>query len=375
MPSEEGSDSDSFSDSDQNGPTSGALKLPDSPIKPSLPPPTSSSQSTNPKQELVGYVLMFSSAMCFSVHSLCIRLSETWYEVPFVANILFRGFVHSGLCMLYFCFSAKRTTGIFPSSRNSSSQMSRKTFWLLLLRGFIGALSLFLLYYAVNFIEVGMAVSIFFVTSVLTIVLSRTLLQEPVTNADITAVVLCLVGVYLITTSTYESSLTASLSDSEKLYGKFLIAMGSLLASGTFTIIRYIGMDVSFMTSVFSFASFCLLGALVSNGPTQLATYVASLATKSTQFSLGACASVVAASFASFAAQCGLNAGLQKCRAGAGVLITNVEVPFTFSLAFLFLNETPGVLTIAGSSLILLGAVIVGVTQLLEQRRKLSSLE
>lgn len=74
----------------------------------------------------------------------------------------------------------------------------------------------------------------------------------------------------------------------------------------------------------------------------------------------GGLLTAISTGLTSFIGQCLLNSGLQRCKAGPGILITNVEVPIVFLLGALFLQEKPPMITSCGSALILSAAIVIG---------------
>lgn len=298
------------------------------------------------EEESVGYLYMLFAACCFSIHAFCIRLSESTYSVPFTVNLLSRGLIHvTGSC-IYFIATTRPLSTLFDSP------LSRRQLLLLALRGFVGTVALLTFYLSIGLLPIGSAISVFFLNTVFTAMMSRIFLNETVQTTDLLAIALSAVGTSLIafTQGSDGSSLT--------LLGVALIAVAALLASFAYTIIRHLGMTINFMSSVLAFSSFCVLASIPLRAPQALYEMLSNPEHRNALLPVGS------AGLISFVAQCALNLGLQRARAGPAVLITNIEVPITFLLGYLFLGEKPGWLTALGSLCIVGATLTIGIMKL-----------
>lgn len=208
-------------------------------------------------------------------------------------------------------------------------------------------------YIGVNMVQVGDAISIFFLNPMFTFILAALFLSENVTLQGVIAIVLSAIGTMLIGLG-QNSEAGDTLVLTSRLIGLAMIILGAFMGALAYIIIRGLGMSTSFMSSILSYGFFCFVGAVFLNN-----FKVFPLAQLSALQHEGLVAAV-AAGLISFIAQCGLSLGLQRCKAGPGVLITNVEVPIVFALGALFLNGYPGVMTICGSALIVNAAIVIG---------------
>lgn len=311
-------------------------------------------------QETLGYLFMLVSAACFSIHDICIRLSETHYDVSYSVNLLIRGIIHLVFSTAYFAYISTSLSNLF------STTLTRRQLTLLNVRGLVGTLSLLAFYYSVSFIQVGAANAIFFLVPIFTLLLSRAFLSEPIGTSDTLAVILSALGAILIAYSQQQDEDEQIYSVTMTTIGCILMAFGAFLASISYTIIRHLGMSVSFMSSVFALATGCVVASVILDAVPALVTLVQD------HRQTGGLVACVGAGFVSFVAQVGLNLGLQRARAGPAVLMANMEVPITFVLAFLFLQEMPSFLTQVGACSIIAACLIVGYVQIRNRQNQTS---
>lgn len=296
--------------------------------------------------EGLGYLFMFIGAFAFAVHTVLIRIAESSYKVPLLSIIYIRGLIHTLCSIFYFILS-------FAPAELVTWTLTQKQTVLLLLRGLSSAVGIMVFYTGINMVQVGDAISIYFLNPMFTFTLAALFLSEKVTLQGVISIVLSAIGTMLVALG-QNSGAKDTLGLTTRLIGLIMIILGAFMGAVAYTIIRGLGMSTNFMLSILSYGSFCFVGAVFLN------EFKVFPLDQLSALQRGGLVAAVAAGLISFIAQCGLSLGLQRCKAGPGVLITNVEVPIVFTLGALFLHEYPDVMTICGSSFIVSAAIVIG---------------
>lgn len=319
------------------------------PDQPAGPPTRSSSR--------LGTFYLFLCALFYSTHSILIRLAETTFAVPIGLTIYIRALIHILGALLYFAFS-------YTPSDLFTWTLTRKQSIFLLFRGLAGTISLLMLYIGVPMIRIGDAISVFFISPIFTFILAGIFLSESITIRGLIAVLLSAVGTLLIAVGQNQDVDGESIVLTTRILGLSMMVLGAFFASLAYTVIRTLGMSVSFMSSVLSFACCCFVISLFYNDMNGFPwREIAALR-------IEGLVATISLGLASFIAQCFLNLGLQRCKAGPGILITNVEVPVVFLLGAVFLHEYPNAMSICGSALILSAAIVIGLEKMNRQREE-----
>lgn len=301
--------------------------------------------------EISGFVFLFLSAIFFALNAFSIHIAGAVFEVPPAVSMFMRSVLHVILSGLYLVF-------LTPFSITVGS-LTRRQYLLLFLRGGFGAIALVALYTAFKLIPVGDAMTLFFLSPIVTLVLCNIVMGEPITVVDIIAVTISLIGAALVTRP--ESTATEVLKQvpaTVRIIGSLLALFAATLAAVAYTVIRYMGMSVHFMATIFSLG-FCgifitaFMGGAIT--PTQLFTYEG-----------GATACIIGAVI-SFLAQIFLTYGLQRCPGGPGTLMSNIEIPLTYILGLVFLGEQLVPLRILGAVFVITAALIIGIRQIRSQ--------
>lgn len=120
---------------------------------------------------------------------------------------------------------------------------------------------------------------------------------------------------------------------------------------------RALGSSVHFMLSVFTLGVSCLVVSVVLGAVNSIWRFIGDAKTAK----IGVLYGVLSGMFASLA-QALTNKGLQHCEVGPGALIRNSEIPFVHMFGMVFLNETPGLVTLLGSTLVIVGSGIIALT-------------
>lgn len=297
-----------------------------------------------PSSDLHGYFLMCLSTIGFSGSSFFTHIAEHTYSFPATSSACIRGTVHTLFATVYL-ISFLPVRALF--SRLTPHQ--RRT---LIFRGFVGAIDVCFLLMALRLLPVGDAVTIFFCSPVITMLMSHYVLSEPFSRLELLAGIICFSGVALIS----RPGSGPVIDTTDRLLGSFCAFAAAVLSSMVFVAVRSMGTGVHFMVSVLSLSVATILVSAGLGGALSPAGLV--------RMKEGALAALGAALF-SFSGQCFLNKALQLCRAGPGTLIRNLDVPITYLLGLLFLGEKPSWFSLVGSCLVLTGTLMIGVLQLL----------
>lgn len=204
---------------------------------------------------------------------------------------------------------------------------------------------------ALRLLPFGEAVTIFFCSPVITMLLSHYVISEPYSCLELLAGVICFSGVYLIPRP---GSGPAIVTADRLLCSMFALA-GAVLSSTVFAAVRSRVTHVHFMVSVLSFSVATILVSAGLGGVIPPAGLV--------HMREDAIASR-GASLSSFRGQCFLNNAIQLCRAGPGTIIRNFDASMTYLLEVHFLGEKRSWFRLVGSCLVLTRTVMIGVLEL-----------
>lgn len=299
---------------------------------------------------------LFLSAIFYSSYSVLIRVTETTFAVPIGLTIYIRAVVHIIGAVLYFLFS-------YSPFEVLTWTLSRKETIFLLFRGLTGTMSMVLGYIGVRLIRIGDAVSVFFLSRIFTFILAGIFLSESITIRGLTTVFFSAAGTLLIAVGQNQDVDASTVSDT-RILGLSLMVLGAFSASVSYTVIRTLGMSVSFMSLVLTFACCCLVISLFLND------FKAFPLAEILALRFDGLIATICLGLTTFIGQCFLSLGLQRCMAGPGILITNVEVPVVFLLGAVFLHEYPNFMSICGSALILSAAIVIGLEKINRQREE-----
>lgn len=283
-----------------------------------------------------GYVILFCSALFFEFAALVSRYVTVYHGVS-VSNVVFlRGVIQLSLGILSaLIFFSPRQVFTVPTSLLP----------LVAFRGIFGAASYAITYTALSLAPIGIVTSIFFLNPISTTIVSSFVLKEKISSTECYAASLSILGALLVANPTME--IPTKLSH-DYLSGISLAFLSAMMVSAAFVSIRALGRRVHFMVNVISFAiGGTTLGVLL--GGTHLTG-----TTKGLWMTVGGCV-------LGFFGQCLLNLGFQYARASTGSLLRNVDVPLAYILGIIFLGEVPHLVSIFGSSLVIVATIIVAM--------------
>lgn len=299
-----------------------------------------------PSHELIGYALMLVSTIFFSFLWLATRFVTGYHSMPVASLLLLRGVTQVALGLISTLFLLDIRT-VFVLSPHLSRMV--------LLRGILGSFALSLNFKGISILPLGIASTIFFLNPVFTILLSHAFLGETMGRMEIIATIASFTGVVLVADPFH---ITQELSFWKYMLGIGSVLLSALFAAATYTTLRSIAAQISFMTSVLSFGS-CVIVLSLSMGGASLEEFTKDKYV--TGVALLGCLS-------GFFGQCCLSKGYAYCRAGTGSLMRNLDLPIVYLLGLIFLGEVPRFLSLFGSLLVIGGSVILGLEALQAQQ-------
>lgn len=301
------------------------------------------------RKDILGYIFMALSALGFSGNALFIHYATFFYDFRPISAVFMRSIIQTLLSSLLLF-------GI-PSNRRTVATLTTSQTRLLIFRGVVGTVSLTSLYVALSIIPLGDTIAIFFVGPAFTFAFSHVFIGEPFTLVDMFALVISIIGAIFIThpdTPSTTDTASTSISPTQRLIGGLYTLVSAALSGVVYTTVRYLGSSIHYLTSVFSFGFFAMIGSALMGGIMTLDHILHEK--EGTLF-------VVCGSLCAFFGQVFLNKGLQLCRAGPALLVRNLEVPFGYIAGILLLNEQPSWIHAYGASLIVFSALFIGVRE------------
>lgn len=326
--------------------------------------PASPDMAATSSTELTGYVYISISALAFAINASLVHVAETRYAIAASTSVFCRSVVQTSIVLA--CFALQ------PRLRTLACALNETKMRLVALRGIVGAVALFSLYAAFRVMAVGDAVAIFFTAPIFTFVFSHLVIDEPFSHVDVLAIVTSAAGIALLTrahallpTAATAAATALPAGGEMRVVGCMLALLSALLSGVVYTTLRYLGPSVHHSLGVFSFgACSCVLsGALMATGidtggDGKLA---------SGDGTLDGLVLVSLAGVSGFVGQSCLHVGLQLCRAGPGLLIRNLEVPFAYAAGLVLMGERPTLLGLFAVCLIVASAMMIGLRQVMRR--------
>ncbi len=176
-------------------------------------------------------------------------------------------------------------------------------------------------------------------------------LHEPVHPRIGLAAFISLLGAIMVTDPFGQEAATS-------VFGVILGFSAATIGALSYTTLRAIANQVSFMASVLSFGVFSILVGLLAGGVGDLfkSAYITWVA--------------VVAEFLAVCAQCSIAKGYELCTAGKGALVRNIELPLAYVFGVVFLAEVPNVVSVAGGVLVLVATLIIGHDAIENERQQ-----
>lgn len=309
-------------------------------------------------QPNTGVVLLLTSQFLNSIMILTCKLLEgdKDFEEPLSPiQILFvRMFITYVLCLTYMVTTKSVEDAPFGPK-------SQRPF--LLLRGIFGFFGVFGMYYSLQYLSLSDAVSISFLTPMVTAFFAWIMLSEKYSLLEGVCAVVSLAGVLLIAKPSFlfgseldsevpEDDSAESSSSELRLLATAMGLVGVCGASAVYVLLRKIGKAAHPLISVSYFA---LLTCLV----TFAATLVIPLLSFQTPHTLRQWFLFFLIGVSGFFMQFCLAAGLQREKAGKSSLMIYLNMVFALFWDFVIWDHLPGILSILGTTLIIGNAFIV----------------
>lgn len=310
------------------------------PTTPLLPsPPTYS-----PHSSLSGITYMFISCVFFGSSTFLIHYTVSTTVVSSFNIVFLRACFELPFSLLLLILRP-------PVQHKLSSLLPHLP--LLLLRGLLGALTILFVYLSLYHLPVADCMTIFFFNPISTLFIAHFLISEHMGFLDLLASIVSFVGIVLI--SHHPSSIPESLSQtSNHALGVTLALTAALCCSLGFVSARSLGSDVHFLTTVAAVALPALVLSVICGGalnPFMVPGKGGLLGLLAGALGVGG--------------QCFLSVGLQNCRAGAGAMIRNLDVPLAYAFGIIGMGETATLGGIIGAVLVVTGTGIVGIRQMI----------
>ena len=291
-------------------------------------------------------MLMAASCFGFSIMSLFFHIAETTFDFSARYTIFIRSVIHTTLAGLYIAS--------YLNIRETFISLTRRQQTLLVFRGFTGAFGVLAGTLSLKYLPMGDAVSLFFSSSVITLILSNLVLSESITVLDCIAAIVSFGGVLLI--SRPDGDLVSHASTTHRLIGSICAISAAFLASAAYVTIRSLGASLHYMLNVIALAVATLIISIPMGGFTPPEAIIHN--------KWGSFYAIVG-SLAGLTGQICLTKGLQHCNAGPGLLIRNLDIPLAYVLGMVFLGEKPTPVRLLGSTMVLCTAIMIGVRKII----------
>ena len=270
---------------------------------------------------LAGPLLMFSSALSFTAHSIVIKLMGPQFSIWDMAFYRFFG----GMVLLI---------AIFGRHKNPFKGHNKR---LLVIRGCTGSITFLCLIAAIRLMPVSTAIVIFYSFPAFAAIFSVLFYKESISKAEITCIATVLVGVMILFNFKLEGG----------LLGQFLGLLAGAFAGITVIFIK--GLRAK-NESATIYLYFCAVGFLVT-----FPVFIAKPLIPATRVEWLMCAGII---FFSLAGQLLMNQGFLYCKSWEGGLFLTSEVIFTALVGIVFLYD-PVTWRFWVGSLLIIGSVML----------------
>lgn len=294
-----------------------------------------------------GYCFMALSALFHALMSFFVRVSESSYDYPTSCCLMVRAFTSIGLSILYLSIH-----DLFHTLKLTTTQVV-----LLSLRGVFGAGAGACTFFSLQYLPVGIAITILYSSPAITSVLAAIVLKEPFTMAHFLTLVLNFTGVIMTSRGSYSSHNTAN---QFVLIGVTFAILAAVFASIAFILIRIMGLRVHFILGCLFYGVGCFFLSFFIGSYEDVLMISSNY--KGTFFAL-------LSGFAGFGSQSMLTRGVQRLAPGPAAVVRSLNVPISFLLGLVFLSEKPSAFSAFGVSLVLLSIASVAWQKQLEEPR------
>jgi len=221
---------------------------------------------------------------------------------------------------------------------------------LLALYGFVGvALNYLGYFYALKFTTVATAITVLYTYPAMVVVLAFLFYREPIVRLKTVALLLCFLGVVLVAS---ESSSVGLTSDARGLMFSLLAGASTAvyIIAGKRVLIKYDARTAVFYSFLFGSVALNVLRyvevGLRLNTNVEIMIVIVAIAVVPTLLGYGI-----------------LTYSLRLIEAGRAAITSSIEPAISIYLAYLFLHETPNLAQLAGSVLVIIGALLIGFSK------------
>lgn len=297
--------------------------------------------------EYVGYLFQIIAAFSFAASDVTLRFLGHHTSLPSATVLFYTALVQTGASVSYVLF--------FTSAPQQFVRFQTREWCLLLARSLAGTVTMLAIIQAFRHLPAGDTVALLFLGPVMFVFLGPMFLSEPLTKPGVMATVLGFVGVLLVSRGPSDlTSAVINLTDQGRSRGIAYALLAALSSCFSYITTRSLVSSVHFMTPVL-FLSICSLFVAIALGGTP-SPYEDGRNVPATMYA-------IVTGGLSFFGNIAMSYGLRYCEAGSAYLVRNLQVPFTYILAIFWLSEKPALQQIMGSSLVVLGTLIVGFTK------------
>lgn len=298
--------------------------------KPALRDETDAAGEADVLSRTRGFAFVGCSAFCHALMSFFIRVAESSFHYPSVSAIIIRSMTSITLSLFYL-----GAHGLFHELLLPKKQLTLLTF-----RGLFGATSALCTFFALQYLPIGITMTILYASPAITSLLAAVFLNDAFTVAHLLTLVLNFTGIVFTSHGSYAAHPTGHLA----MVGIVFALTSALSASTVFILVRAMGLRVHFVLGCLFYGFGCALIATVLGTPADVAAIVHNRT--GTLFAL-------LSALAGFGSQSMLTRGLQRIPPGTAAVVRSSNVPFSFLLGFLFLSEKPPVVSLLGVALVL----------------------
>jgi drug/metabolite transporter (DMT)-like permease len=222
--------------------------------------------------------------------------------------------------------------------------------------GFVGvALNYLGYFYALEFTTVATAITVLYTYPAMVVVLAFIIYREPIARLKIVALLSCLLGVVLVASGSSSPGLT---SDPRGLILSLLAGASTAvyIVAGKRVLAEYDARTALFFSFLFGSLALNVL-RYVELGPglntsMEIMLVIVAIAVVPTLLGYGL-----------------LTYSLRLIEAGRAAIVSSIEPAISIYLAYLFLHETPNLTQLAGSVLVIIGALLIGFSKVPEKQR------
>lgn len=312
------------------------------------------SSKSVPSQTSTGYLLILLATIPYAINDILVQTAEVSYGLSVTGSLFVSSATQAMLAVIAVLLN--------KSLRRSVLALGDQQVYLISLFGLLCALSVIFFAYALVRLPVGEADAILFLTPALTVFISYITLAEPVSVPVLVAVLVSVVGAYVISlpSAVVGTSSLGQFTNGNRLEGVALAVLGALFLACSNMPIRAMGMSTSYIFSVMSFSMFLFFGTCLCGGYT--------VESGNGSFSVMGFILSLASGVSMFLGRSLYTQGIQRCPAGQGALVGTAQLPVANVLGYFILAQRPTIVHFLGSLLVFSSALIIGAKQVFEGR-------